>query len=203
MKKELPHHRIGSSYGGNQEWFSGFMMKIGGCAAETAIECCIYLDQNFNTKLCPFEAENVTRSDFVNFGEIMKPYLHPRMSGIDSLSIYLEGFGAYLKDVKSDITLSGVEGFESIENAKAALISQIERGIPVPFLCLYHRDRRFKDYEWHWFLINGYESFEDTLMVKAVTYSSWEWLNFDDLWNTGRLKKGGMIVINMNKDSEQ
>ncbi len=196
MKKELNHHYIGASYGGNQEWFSGFMMRLGGCAAETAIESCIYLDRNFATSLCPFDAKNVTKADFVSFGEIMKPYLHPKMSGIDRLSIYLEGFGNYLSDKGSAITLSGIEGDEPYEKAKAALIRQIDKGLPVPFLCLYHSNPRYKEYEWHWFLLNGYELFEDSLMVKAVTYSEWEWLDFYELWNTGRARKGGMILIN-------
>ena len=26
-------------------------------------------------------------------------------------------------------------------------------------------------------------------MVKAVTYGSWRWLDFDGLWNTGHRKK--------------
>ena len=197
MKKELKHPYIGASYGGNQEWFSGFMMKIGGCAAETAIECCIYFDRNFKTLLCPFDADKVTKENFVSLGEIMKPYLRPRMSGIDRLSIYIDGFGRYLSDKNSPIKLSGIEGSESCEKAKAALISQIDREIPVPFLCLYHSNPSFKEYEWHWFLINGYELFDNTLMVKAVTYSTWEWLNFDDLWNTGRARKGGMILIDI------
>lgn len=196
MKKELPHYKTGSSYGGNQEWFSDFMMRIGGCAAETACECCIYFDKYKGTSLYPFDKNNITKSDYRHFGDIMKPYLRPRMSGIDRLSIYIDGFGAYLKDRGSTITLSGIEGSESAEFAKSALKNQIDSDIPVPFLCLYHKNRRFKDYEWHWFLINGYEQFGGTMMVKAVTYSSWEWLDFDELWNSGKTRKGGLIKIN-------
>lgn len=42
MKRELKHFCIGSSYGGNQDWFPTFMMKIGGCGAETACDSSIY-----------------------------------------------------------------------------------------------------------------------------------------------------------------
>ena len=35
MKRELEHFYIGYSYGGNQDWFRTFMMRIGGCGAET------------------------------------------------------------------------------------------------------------------------------------------------------------------------
>ena len=42
MKKELEHFMIGASYGGNQEWFRSFMMRIGGCGAETACDSCLY-----------------------------------------------------------------------------------------------------------------------------------------------------------------
>ena len=195
MKKELPHFNIGSSYGGNQEWFNGFMMRVGGCAAESACDLCIYMDLYKGTSLYPFDKNNITKSDYVKFGSIMKPYLHPRMSGIDRLSIYIDGFGEYLNNKGSNLKLSGVEGSESFEKAKTALIDRIDSGIPVPFLCLHHSNPRFKDYEWHWFLINGYECFEDTVMVKAVTYSEFEWLSFHELWNTGYPNKGGLIVI--------
>ena len=33
MKRELDHFYIGRSYGGNQDWFRTFMMRLGGCAA--------------------------------------------------------------------------------------------------------------------------------------------------------------------------
>ncbi|MBE6719777.1 MAG: hypothetical protein E7571_03845 [Ruminococcaceae bacterium] len=200
MKKELPHYRIGTSYGGNQEWFGDFMMRIGGCAAETACECCIYLDKYKGTSLYPFDAQNITKRDYKEFGNVMKPYLHPRMSGIDKLSIYIEGFGQYLADRNSKITLGGIEGSEDASLAKLTLIRQIDSGIPVPYLCLYHKNPRFRDYEWHWFLINGYEQYGDVLMVKAVTYSSWEWLDFDELWNSGRQKKGGLIELRIIND---
>ena len=38
MRHELEHFNIGSSYGGNQDWFRTFMMRIGGCGAETACD---------------------------------------------------------------------------------------------------------------------------------------------------------------------
>lgn len=195
MKKELPHYRIGSSYGGNQEFFAGFSMKMGGCAAQTACECCIYLDKYFGTKLCLIDAHKITKADYKVFGNIMKPYLHPRMSGVDRTQIFIDGFGAYLRDKGSSITLDSVEGGEDVNTAKAALISQIDKGLPVPYLCLNHNDMRFKEYEWHWFLINGYDDSDNTLKVKAVTYGSYEWLDFDALWHTGRSRKGGFILL--------
>ncbi|MBQ7203197.1 MAG: hypothetical protein IJS03_04160 [Eubacterium sp.] len=198
MKKELNHFYIGSSYGGNQEWFSTFFMRLGGCAAETACDMCIYLDKYKSTSLYPFDKDNVTRADYVRFSNIMKPYLHPRMSGIDRLGIYIDGFGEYLKSAGARITLSGVEGSEDSQKAKADLRAQLDSDIPVPFLCLLHENSRYKEYEWHWFLINGYENAGDKMRVKAVTYSEWEWLDFDELWNTNRAKKGGFIVLNLN-----
>ena len=47
MRKELEHHYIEGSYGGNQEWFIGPMMKLGGCGAETACESSIYFANHF------------------------------------------------------------------------------------------------------------------------------------------------------------
>lgn len=43
MKTELNYFMIEGSYGSNQDWFSNFLMKMGGCAAVTACDSCIYL----------------------------------------------------------------------------------------------------------------------------------------------------------------
>ena len=173
------------------------MMKLGGCAAETACDISIYLDLYKCTRLYPFDKNKLTKADYIRFAGIMKPYLHPRWSGIDKLSIYIDGFTQFLRDRGSEITLSGVEGSEPSMNAKKSVIEQLNKGIPVPYLCLHHADRRFSEYEWHWFVLNGYEKYENTLMVKAVTYSNFEWLDFDALWSTSCSPKGGLIIINL------
>jgi hypothetical protein len=197
MRVELPHFYIDSSYGGNQDWFRDPMMKLGGCAAETACDTSIYLDLYKGVKLYPFDKNSLSKSDYIKFGGKMKPYLHPRFSGIDRLSIYIDGFTKFLRDSGSDITLSGTEGFEEAEKAKKTVKSQLDSGLPVPYLCLHHGNPAFKEYEWHWFLLNGYEEYENTLMVKAVTYGEYEWLNFDELWNTSLSPKGGLISITL------
>lgn len=64
----------------------------------------------------------------------------------------------------------------------------------MPTLILNHKNRALKDYVWHWFLINGYEEKDGTLMVKAVTYSNYQWLDLRKLWDTGYANKGGFIL---------
>ena len=195
MKKELPHFYIGNSYGGNQQWFKGFSMKIGGCAAETACDICIYFDLYKQTKLYPYNINEINKTDYINFADIMKPYLHPRMGGIDKLSIFTDGFESYIKSVNGQIRLSGIEGTEPFEKAKKALIEHIDSGNPAAFLCLKHKDKSFSDYKWHWFLLNGYDIKNDKTLVKAVTYSSYEWLDFEALWNSGYPQKGGIVFV--------
>ncbi len=51
-----------------------------------------------------------------------------------------------------------------------------------------------KEYIWHWFLINGYEERKETLMVKAVTYSGYEWLDLRVLWDSGWKNRGGFVL---------
>lgn len=99
MKKELTYFRIEGGYGGNQDWFRDPMMHLGGCAAVTACDICIYLALRLGMReLYPFDLKELSRKDYIRFSRIMKPYLRPRMSGIDRLEIYTEGFGAYLND---------------------------------------------------------------------------------------------------------
>lgn len=197
MKKELDYFYIEGSYGGNQEWFNDFFFRLGGCGAETACEFCIFSDKYFKTKLYPFDINKLTRRDYAAFADIMKPYLHPRLRGIDKPDIYTEGFSKYLADNNCDIKLKEFEGTKDYQQAEEALKAQINSGIPLAFLCLNHSDRRFKDYEWHWFIINGYDERGGKLFVKAVTYSEYEWLDFEALWNTGKDYKGGMVFFSL------
>ena len=83
-------------------------------------------------------------------------------------------------------------GEESYEAAEAFVRRQIDAGLPIPTLILEHKDPAFRDYFWHWFLINGYDD-TDGFKVKAVTYSEYEWLPLEGLWNTGSRRRGGFV----------
>lgn len=199
MKKELEHFRIGISYGGNQDWFRTFMMRIGGCGAETACDSSLYFALHKGVKdIYPFDYENISRDDYVEFAHMMEKYLWPRMSGIYKTSIYVEGYSKYLRDRGVDcISMYTLEGNAPYEIAAETVKKQIDDGYPVPMLVLNHRDRSLRDYMWHWFLINGYNEAEDTMMVKAVTYSRYQWLDLGRLWDSGHSSKGGLVLYRM------
>lgn len=196
MRKELDYFYIDGAYGGVQDWFSDYWMKLGGCAAVTACDCSIYFSLFSNKKLYPFDQKNISKKDYINFSKIMKPYLRPRISGIDRLSIYLEGFRKYLVDKgEESLKLDPWSGENRLETTKNVIKHQLENNFPIPYLLLKHRDKEFDDYTWHWFLITGYEELEDSFLVKVVTYGSACWLNFDKLWDTQYSKKGGFIIF--------
>lgn len=199
MREELPYFYIGNSYGGNQDWFSSFMMRKGGCAAETLCDSCIYFARYFGrTHLYPFEAQSVTKEEYVRFSKIVEPYLKPRMQGIDTLEIYMEGVSKYFENAgEKELTTEPLYGDRSCEEAWKALVSQIQKGYPVPCLVLHHKSPELKEYVWHWFMLTGYEAVEDITLVKAVTYSEFEWLDFNALWDSGHKKKGGLILYHL------
>ena len=200
MKKELPHFHIGDSYGGNQDWFPTFMMRIGGCGAETACDSSIYFALYKGiTGIAPEDAAHLTKQDYIDFAYIMRPYLSPRMSGIDRLDIFVDGYAQYLKDRgETRISMDMLDGSEPFETAANALIRQIDEGYPIPTLILNHQNKAFDDYVWHWFLLNGYDLDDDGfLRVKSVTYSKNEWLDFRALWDTGHKKRGGLILFRL------
>jgi hypothetical protein len=196
MRKELEHFYIGSSYGGNQDWFRTFMMRIGGCGAETACDSSLYFAIHRDIEnIYPFDKNDLTKADYVKFAHIMEKYLWPRMSGINRVDIFIEGYAAYLKDRGiRNIEMEELSGSEPYEKAAAAMIRQIDNGYPVPLLILNHRDRDLRDFNWHWFLVNGYDKREDGLWVKTVTYSSYLWVNLQKLWETGYKERGGMVL---------
>ncbi|MBQ1467835.1 MAG: hypothetical protein IIZ27_05090, partial [Solobacterium sp.] len=86
---------------------------------------------------------------------------------------------------------------EPYEKAAEVLAQQIDQGYPVPVLILRHKEPSLEDYVWHWFLINGYDQDDetDTILVKAITYSEYEWLDLRILWDTGYDNKGGLVLF--------
>ena len=96
---ELPYFNVDEMIGGNQELFSDPWMRIGGCAAVTACDICIYMDKYKGTKgLYPYDVNSVSKADYERFAMLMKPYLRPRYSGINKLSTYIEGLSRYLSE---------------------------------------------------------------------------------------------------------
>ena len=117
MKRELEHFSIGASYGGNQDWFPTFMMHIGGCGAETACDSSIYFAIHRGLKrIAPGNAASLTKDDYIRFAYQMKPYLSPRMTGIDRLDIYIDGYAEYLRSCgETGLSMTPFDGGEPFE----------------------------------------------------------------------------------------
>lgn len=199
MKNELEYFNVDNDYGFNQERSSNLIMKIGGCAAVTACDSFIYLKKyRCAEKLYPFDTEKISKKDYISFSNTIKPYLHPRMSGINTLKIYIDGVSKYLEHIgETELKLSGFSGNEKIDKAKEFIARQIDAGYPIPCLTLRHKNAVMKDFVWHWFLITGYEIVENTMSVKIVSYGEYQWLDIATLWDTGYSQKGGLIKFEM------
>lgn len=214
-KRELPYFNIRKSYGGNQNWFLDFWMHIGGCGALTMCDLMIYMAlYRDRPECCPFPLQvpsegrdALTRREYVRFGMQMKPFLSPRSTGIKDLETFMDGAADYLAASGIEgITMDGFDGHESCEAAEQMLKGQIGSGIPVPMLMLNHKDKSFHFFEWHWFLIVGYEDREvsgrQVCYAKAATYGKEHWLRFDRFWDTGEEERGGLIIVKDNRKQE-
>lgn len=203
MKKELPYFRIENSYGGNQSWFRDPMMNLGGCAAATACDSAIYLATYCQREnCCPFDVKELNKETYIRFASQMKPYLSPRIGGIRTIDIFMDGFQKYLMGVgATGITFEGLQGTEPLETVKSAIRTQIDQGMPVPYLLLKHKGANFRDYTWHWFLLAGYEEYKDDFFVKTVTYGGYRWFSLQELWETGYPEKGGLVKIRISPDA--
>ena len=195
MKRELDYIYIDNCIGCNQDWLPEFDMNRGGCAAVTACDLCMYLAKLDNFENL-YKFKDWTRENFIKFASIMKPYLTPRYHGIDYLEIYLCGLGDYWRSVNYNLRrLEGLAGSASFNFALEAVKSQIDLNLPIPYLMLNHADNKFEDFEWHWFMLAGYDELDDNILVKAVTYGEAAWLDFKALWNTGCERRGGLIKV--------
>lgn len=198
-KKELEYFTIGNSYGGNQRWMIDPWMHIGGCAALTTCDAFIYLGLYKGLQnLCPPAPEKLGKKEYKKFAMSMKPYLRPRESGIKELKTYIDGVRAYLEDVEEErVTVTGLDGSEEYENAEKAIRDSIDREMPVAYLMLKHKDKKFDFFEWHWFLVIGYDENNEEFMIKVATYGKAHWLPLQELWNTGFDEKGGLVMFDM------
>lgn len=199
MKKELKYFYIENALGWNQDWFQDWWMNRGGCGAVTACDLCIYLAKEKNlTSLYPYDIHDLNKESYTAFSEKMKPYLRPRRSGIDTLEIYIDGLSSYLQDIGVDsLKIEGLHGTAVYSEAEKHIRKQIDCGMLIPFLLLHHKDPAFDELQWHWFNIAGYAEYGGEFYVKAVTYGSFQWLNLQELWDTGHQRKGGIILINI------
>lgn len=162
MKKQLDYFEIEGEFGGNQAWFTNVVMHIGGCAAATACDSCIYFAREKGMKhLYPYAPYDLSKRDYKSFSMKMKPYLKPRKGGVDKLELYIDGMADYLQDVdqgKKHIRMEPFAGENSCDKAWAVVRKQIDAGYPIPYLLLRHEDTgQFRDFIWHWFLLVGYE----------------------------------------------
>ena len=229
-KKELPYFLIDGKYGFDQEDFRDPWMRLGGCGAVTACDTCIYLDLYFGTHFYPYPLYadeggvlrriGPTRRDYIAFSRIMKPYLRPRHTGINTLALYIDGFQAFLDQSERQtagkksgplteeksgegkkqgraLKLSGFSGEETPESAMRAVCREIGNGLPVPCLTLRHKNPVFDDFEWHWFLLTGYQILKERFLVKAVSYGKWLWMDLAALWDTGFEEKGGLVLFHL------
>ena len=202
MKKILDYFSVDGAVGGSQEWFKNVVMYIGGCAAATACDCCIYFALRKGMEhLYPYDVHRLCREDYVDFSMKMKPYLKPRVNGVNKLYLFREGFGAYLKDVgEHKIHMEELAGEESYERAAAFIRSHINRDTPVPYLMLRHKKACYKDFVWHWFLCYGYEERPDGMWVTVATYGNSFTFSLRDLWDTGYREKGGLIGLTLKRE---
>lgn len=196
MCEEIDYFTIEGTPGGNQEWCLDFWMYLGGCGALAACDLSICLARNYQlAKCCPCDAFHMLKKDYVDFSMKMKPYIHPRMGGVTKLSMFTDGCGQYLRDCGYQAEFITCSGDKSYENAKEFVRKAISRNLPVAYLMLRHRDKKFKDLNWHWFSVTGYKIKDGSFFLIYHTYGEKSEVDFERLWNTGMYRKGGMISL--------
>lgn len=192
----IDYFNIEGTQGGNQDWCTDFWMHLGGCAALAACDLSICLSKNLRlTGCCPYDPENMTKKQYVDFSMVMKPYIHPRMGGVAELSLFTDGYGKYLNDRGYDVTFDLCPGEKSSKEAEIFLKNALKKNLPVPFLLLRHRDKSLKDLNWHWFMITGCDVRNERSILKYHTYGEEQEVDFQQLWSTGMYRRGGMAAI--------
>ena len=199
---ENAHFYIDGEYGGNQDRLRDPLMRMGGCGALTACDLCIDLALHHTVStLYPGDPAQIRRTDYAKFTKIMKPYLHPRLQGINTTQLWIDGFSAYLQDRgEHRIILTGMDQADTpIETAANAIARQLAANIPVPFLLLRTDKPALKDFNWHWFLLTGCRGSGGDMQVQTATYGERQWFPLTHLWHTPYTPKGGAVLVRLQK----
>lgn len=196
-RMELDYIDLEGAYGGDQEKFCNLLMKMGGCAAVTACDLCLYLARQVPgaSGLYPYDTSKPKWADYEQFGMEMKRHLHPRISGVSKLWMFTEGLGGYLKTRNAAIHWEELPGEAGRDEAEAFIRRHLDMGRPIPYLLLRHQEPEYVDINWHWFTLTGYQGSGEDFQVIYATYGERYRTEFTKLWNTGREEKGGMLGI--------
>ena len=125
----------------------------------------------------------------------MKPYIHPRIGGVTRTSVFIKGFGRYLKDCGYEAEFMTCPGESSLQDAIGFVRKALDRNLPIACLLLRHREPAFKNISWHWFMITGYAIKNGRFFVTYHTYGRVHSVDFEKLWDTGMRRKGGMAAL--------
>lgn len=195
MKKTLDYFMIDGEIGGNQEWFRNVVMNIGGCAAATACDSCIYFALRHGMgHLYPYHVQKLNKEEYIDFSMKMKPYIKPRVGGVKKLYMFIDGFAKYLEDAgDGELAMAEFPGEKPYAEAAEFIKEQIDAGFPIPYLMLRHKNTDYKDFVWHWFLCIGYELKDGEMLITVATYGEATTFSLKDLWSTGYEEKGGLI----------
>ena len=199
---EAAHFYIDGEYGGNQDRLRDPLMRMGGCGALTACDLCIDLALHHGlTALYPGDSHKISRADYARFTRMMKPYLHPRIQGINTTQLWMDGFSAYLQDRgEHRMTLTAMGQTNTpIEVAARAIARQLEADLPVPFLLLRTDRPALKDFNWHWFLLTACRGNGEDMGVQTATYGERQWFPLSHLWYTPYTPKGGAVLLELQK----
>lgn len=192
----IDYYSIEGSPGGNQDWCGDFWMNLGGCAALAAGDMAICLSKNYGLKdCCPYDPDRMTVREYSDYAMILKPYIRPRFNGVTRLSIFTDGFARYLADRGYEPEYEVCPGREDVKTAAEFLRKALSRNLPVACLILSHRNPDFKDLNWHWFSLTGYEIENGQFKVFYHTYGEKLSADLEKLWNTGSALKGGLVAL--------
>ena len=141
-------------------------------------------------------SSDLGKKEYMDFVSETKKYLRPRPSGITDLAYYCGQGEKFFRDRgETGIRLTPAYGSESAQEAFLKLKHQIAQNLIVPTLLMKHQSEAFRNYTWHWFLLAGARGEGDSAEAFAVTYGAGRWISFTGLWDTGYLRKGGMILV--------
>lgn len=196
--RELNFPRVdGIYYGGDQNWYRHWLMRLGGCSTTTACEACICLARQRSDmrKLYPGDPACVSREAFCRFADSMFAHVHPGIGGLTDVDRYAAMLRGYTACCGVAAVVDTLRGDAPLAEAERFIREAVDDGRPVAYLMLRHRDVRFDEFEWHWFSVTGYTETPGGLRLTAGTYGKRYELDLTSAWDTGFAWKGGLAAL--------
>lgn len=149
------------AYGGDQEWFPGTFQRRAGCGSVTGtnIAVCegLYQEELKDSEAVPHEI-------YLNLMENMYSYMTPGFMGYPLIGKFKKDFLNFAASKGKKLKAKSIFLPKGHETCLSFIKDGLYNGHPVALLIWRHSRKEFREDNWHWVTITGYDEEKNILI---------------------------------------